>query len=250
VAESGPDDWSGESSNLVGVQRAATCEVFLDPEFEYMVLPLSFIASKDDVPAFSFRLTVYSATNVTISQVASGPQFANLALDASQRELLRCEHKLLYWVAKACRLAAVQGSGCLYFLAVNGAFDFFLSLRLTIDLGSKGSSIVLGSCSDTYIIPPRAQRILAVVSRDGTLSSATHVSFRYLAGAEFTKEAMRGSAALDETSERTLPQNCQSISMLGDFLTASSGADNAPIELKGGDTIETYMWIPQLGTPT
>ena len=92
----------------------------------------------------------------------------------------------MYSVAERSILACVHGDGCVFFIAVNCASDRFLSIKLTIQV-QDGMIHVLGSPDDSHDVPPLSQKILVVVSTDGKLSSATHLTFRYMSTTVQTK---------------------------------------------------------------
>jgi calpain-15 len=59
-------EWECEASNLTGVARRSECEVFLDPDFEYCVMPFAGLP-KINKTAYPFRLTSYSSTPVEVN---------------------------------------------------------------------------------------------------------------------------------------------------------------------------------------
>ncbi|GKY90943.1 hypothetical protein MPSEU_000067100 [Mayamaea pseudoterrestris] len=236
-------DWACETVILAGVKRTICAEVFLDPAiYEYICVPFSCIGAKFD--AFTFRLSAYSASAVEI--VASTCQQLSLeaVLIALHKDLLRRNHKLLYPVAGGALLCCIHGEGCLYFVAINGSVDSYLSIKLTYEVTS-GIHVVFGMESETYDIAPHCQQVLIILSGNGKFSTATDIAFRYMCSQVLVRKDM--SAATSQTphrSSKTLGVGI-ALTMAGDLLV--SNIDLARIKPKGGDTVDTYLWIPQLG---
>jgi hypothetical protein len=222
------------------VKRQNTFEIFLDPTNRYCCVPFSCLAARGG--AFSFRMTSYSSEAVSIEREVNSPAIQHVAVHLLHKDLLSRDHKLLYPVADRSILACVHGDGCLAFVAVNGASDHFLSMKLTICV-QDGIVVVFGSSEDSYDVPPCSQKMLAIVSSDGKLSSATQLTFRYLSSTVPTKTTggtrHRGAPEIGRNLE---------LNIMADLLTSSV----TPSEIRDrvSETIDTFLWIPQLGAST
>jgi hypothetical protein len=236
-------EWTCEAKAFVGVKRMSHCEVFLDPDYMYCCVPFSCVAHKSDTDDFEFQLTIYSADKVLVQDLLNDENCREDAVRVLHGELFRRQEKLLYPVAPSGLLGCVHGEGCLFFFAVNGSHDHFLSMRLTIE-AQDGILIVFGMNEDTHDVAPRSQRLLLVVSGNGKqMSTTTHLNFRYIssvipvkAGRDTARAGNGRQARIGGTLDLTLA---------GDLLAGSFDACQA--SNKGGDTVDTYMWIPQLG---
>jgi hypothetical protein len=239
------DRWSSEAVALHGFTRFSVCEVFLDPQFEYCCLPLSSKswAQQSDEMVFDapFRITSYSAEGVEIEKIPHTMVVDRNrdALSLIHRHLIMDERKLLYVVAPKGMMLCCNGYQCMYFLAINASHEHFLSLRLQLKL-QKGIIISYGMNNATHDIPKRSMQILAVVSSDGTVSSAVSISFVY-------SSDVITSTATDAAISRAPPKlnNAIDISMAADLL--ANNVDPESSQNKGGDTIETYQWLAQVG---
>jgi hypothetical protein len=236
-------EWTCEAKAFVGVKRMSHCEVFLDPDYMYCCVPFSCISHKSATADFDFRLTIYSATEVSVEDLVNDENCREDAARVLHGELLRREDKLLYPIAPSGLLGCVHGEGCLFFFAVNGSQDHFLSLRLTIDV-QDGILVVYGMNEDTHDLAPRSQRLLLVVSGNGKSSATTHLSFRYISSTVPVK-ARRAAPARAHDSRQARIGGTLDLTLAGDLLAGSF--DSCQVSDKGGDTVDTYMWIPQLG---
>lgn len=228
---------------LAGVTRAVTSEVFLDPAFTYYCVPFSFISRSANCN-FDFRLTVYSASSILIDTVTAGESiYRSSIVEKLHRELSGRQHKLLYNVAEACVLSCVHGEGCLYFVIMNGSSHSYLSLNLNVD-EADGILPVFGKTRDTHDVPPRTQRLLVVLSRTGKTSNTTQVSFRYMSSI-VPARGPKGSPGVPRTEVIRFGSNV-ALTLAGDLLTGT--VEPSSFQEKGGDTIDTYLSIPQLGS--
>lgn len=233
-------EWSLEAACISGVSRSTDAEVFLDPVMVYCCLPYCCLAQKNS-DNIAFRVVSYSASEVSIKKHPNEMSVVkSAALSLLHRHLLQNEQKLIFHVASRSFLACVNGSGCVYLLAVNGSEEHYLSLRLSFDI-QQGMLMGLGSVEDTYDIPPRSQKVVAVVCRNGKFSTSTELRFRYLASAV---PRMNGTSRTPSSTPTQLGSSID-LSMAGDLLC--SRFEGSTPSLKGGGTIETYMWIPQIG---
>ena len=229
-------EWDVEQVVLCGMMRSSTVEVFLEPLKEYLVLPFSFKTEGES----SFRLTSYSAKKIGITQRCNKEIGIMAPLCHLHRHLLKDERKLCYSIASSSILVCIHGDRCLYFMAINASADRILSVRLCVKL-QKGLSLSHGVSGDVCDVPTRSQKILMVVSSDGTHSSAVGVEFTY------------ATDTLQTSAGRTAQKHCGlslgspiEVSMAGDLL-ASAVALKSPRN-KGGDTIETFQWLSQIGS--
>lgn len=230
-------EWEVEKIVACGMIRSSTLEVFLEPSYEYVVIPFSFTTDKDS----PFRLSSYSAKQVDVVQFSTKEVDNKAPLHHLHRHLLKDERKLQYVVASKSLLLCVHGQRCLYFIVINASYDHILSVRLCVKL-QKGLSLAHGVSGDICDIPARSQMIAMVVSSDGTLSSAVSLDFTYasdtvqISGSKRTQPF--GRSSLGDPIE---------LSMAGDLLASTVGSSCQ--RNKGGDTIETYQWLSQIGTP-
>jgi hypothetical protein len=188
-----------------------------------------------------FRITSYSAEGVEIEKIPHTMVVDRNrdALSLIHRHLIMDERKLLYVVAPKGMMLCCNGYQCMYFLAINASHEHFLSLRLQLKL-QKGIIISYGMNNATHDIPKRSMQILAVVSSDGTVSSAVSISFVY-------SSDVITSTATDAAISRAPPKlnNAIDISMAADLLANNVEPESS--QNKGGDTIETYQWLAQVG---
>jgi hypothetical protein len=228
-------DWECEKIVTCGMIRSSTLEVFLEPCYEYCIVPFSFKSAQES----SFRVSSYSAKNVNIKPVSIQQINGQAAIKHLHRHLLKDERKLQYVVAPKAVLVCVHGQRCLYFVAVNASHDHILSLRLCVKL-PKGLALSHGTSGDVIDVPTRSQKILMVVSSDGTLSSAVSIAFTYASDTVSTKGSTRRAS-----SGQALGAAVE-LGMAGDLMASSVDPDCS--RNKGGDTIETYQWLSQIGS--
>lgn len=237
------EEWSLESVIISGVSQSSDCDIFLDPSLTYCCIPFSCVAYSGTKYDIDFRLVAYSAQPVEIKPMDNATEYQLEALRLLQKELINCDRKLIYNVAPCSFLTCVHGKGCLYFLGVNGALDMYLSVRLTFDV-ENGILIGYGHNEESYDIPPRTQKLLAVVMRNGKYTAATNVKFRYLSSTvKVAQEQVLTASRMNASFGCALE-----ISIHGDVL--ASGVDETAVSVKGGDVIDTYLWIPQYGSST
>ena len=229
-------EWEFEQVVLCGMMRSSTVEVFLEPSNDYMVFPFSL---KRDTES-PFRLASYSAEQVCISQISRKEVGIKAPLCHLHRHLLKDERKLVYSIASSSVLVCVHGDRCLYFLVINASTDHILSVRLCVKL-QKGISVTHGVSGDIKDVPTRSQRVVMVVSSDGTFSSAV--------GLEFTYATDTVKTSLAENTERLCGSSLGSpieVSMAGELL--ASAVTLTSHRNKGGDSIETFQWLSQIGS--
>jgi hypothetical protein len=236
------NDWICDACILSGVKRDNHCEIMLLPDSEYCCLPFSFLVDRVEMERFPFRITFYSSENVHVEQLLNKSDNVPDCYQYLHRELLNREPRLLYPVAHRCLLVSVHGEGCLFFVAVNGNPDHYLSLKLIIQQ-QDGTLMSYGKSDDTHDIAPRSQKLLAVVSRNGKQNSlATNVNFRYMSSVVGVKRVLE--SIHDDTMKRK--NNRIDITLAGDLLTSS--LDEHTIQMSGTECIDIFSWIPQLGS--
>ena len=238
--------WECEQVKLVGFLRTSSVEIFLDAAFQYICVPLSCKHHQKEAP---FRVCAYSAHPVQIQRIDKDKhaQMVPVTLESIHRHLLKDERKLHYAVSTQASLVCVHGQRCLYFLVVNGSRDTFLSLHLSIQV-PKGVIVAYGPEKDTHDVRPLSQRILVVVASDGTLSNAVSIRFSY--GSDTTKAK---SNTCSQTTNQARPMRLDGtvdISMVGELLTGAGQAIRTTdqSQRRGGDTIETFQWLNQIGS--
>jgi hypothetical protein len=161
------------------------------------------------------------------------------------QKLLGMNRKIDYPVAQNCVLLCIHVKDCLYFMVVNGASDRYLSLRLLVDT-RKGMKLVYGCSGDTFDVSPQSQKIIMVALSDGTDSAAPSVSFSYVCDTIATDSSKHPpmTATAAGKGECKLGSGLE-ITMAGDLIVAEVASSS--VLNKGGDTIEAYHWLSQLG---
>lgn len=233
------------TSTLSGVKRQNHVEIFMEAGFIYCCLPFSCLARNGNGHIdgkFPFRLDVYSSAHVEIRKFCESHSIRDAAVHILHKELLAQQIKNIYTVASHGILSCVHGRGSLYFVIINGATDYYLSMKITIEV-PVGLLIVLGNADETYDVAPRSQKLCAIVSTNGKLSNATEFSFRYLSSCVCVN-GYHASAPTKKGDPLKLSSTVE-ISLSGDLLTGS--IDPNRISMHGCDTIDTFLWIPQLG---
>jgi hypothetical protein len=237
------EEWACETCIVVGVSRISNCEVFLDPAYEYIVVPFAGIPQTNSA-VYSFRLTTYSSTPLIVQTQANSSIDREVVVSHVHKELLKNERKLVYAASvQGGVIVCVLGQGTLYFVAVNCSSDHFLSLRLTVE-EQQGTLLTLGAHVDTYDVPPRCQKMLVVMSTDGKFSSTTQVKFNYLS--DVVRREGRSTSGGKARAKDFGLANSVDITLAGEL--AANSVDLSSTANKGGDAIDTYSWIPQLGS--
>lgn len=227
--------WECEKAVASGMVRTSVLEVFLDPAYEYCVVPFSFKTERNS----PFRISSYSAKPVGISHLDIDRIEQAVPLEHLHRHLLKDESKLQYVVASQAVLLCVNGYRCMYFVIVNSSQELVLSLRICVKL-QKGLILSHGASGDIFDVPPKSQRIALVVASDGTLSSAVSLSFTYASDTVNSKV----SKAFPSGRSCSFGGPVQ-LTMAGELL--ASAVEPLSNRNKGGDTIETYQWLAQIG---
>lgn len=258
---SGGHEWECVACFLSGVKRQCHVDVFLEAGSTYFCLPFSCLACRKNNKhgALPFRMATYSSETVSIQSLPIDSDQSLVARNAATKLIHRnllSKSLLLYPVSRTSMFTCIHGEGSVYFLAVNSSDDNFLSLRLTLDV-PDGLLVVFGKEEDTYDVEPTSQRILAVVAGNGKQSLATEFKFRYTSSlvpvaSSPLLSSQTGRHSIRRSGNQTPALNGSShlgsdivLSMAGDLLTMSS--DDSLIQMAGSGTIDTYLWIPQLG---
>lgn len=144
--------------------------------YDYVCVPWSLVARSRGDDTFSFRLSCYSGSAVTIKEECHTELVCNKAVHIVHEELLSCTSKSVYPVAVKSFLACVPYNGSYAFIAVNGTDDHFILLKLTLHL-VDGMVMALGQSESTWDVKPRSQRIIAVVANNMSESASFKVSY-------------------------------------------------------------------------
>jgi hypothetical protein len=237
------DEWNCETVSLYGVTRRSDVEVFLDPSFEYCLLPFAGVPKQNADSRFNFRLTVYSSNQVEVQSYRKDLQCRQVATSALHTNLLNDKGKLILAVASGGLLLCVQRKRCLYFIGVNASSNQFLSLLLSIELGNE-TLLTFGKNDDTHDVAPKSQKILLVVSSTGKQSSTTKLKFKYVSDILVVERLSTGSSASKKSSELGFGSQMV-ISGHGECLAANR---SDCFSNKGSGTVDIFSWIPQLGS--
>ena len=267
--DSDDNDWKCEAYILSGVHRQNHLEVFLEVGHTYCCVPfsctlassrhqqiplsgkMSFDSDDSDCSTL-FRITTYSAVTVAIECVENDRGVLATVLNGVQDAAVRLLHKALlsrespltFAVAAEGVLTCIRGRGCLYFVALNGATDHYLSLKLSVDLPRSGLIVALGQADGCYDIPPRHQKVCLVVAGNGKQQGnvATDFRFHYVSS---TVSARPNSGIPRNRDLSGRLSDVGALSAEGDFITTTVVPDE--ITMMGGATVDTSTWIPQLG---
>ena len=241
------DHWTCEVACIEGVKRISTHEVILNPEeYEYVVVPFSSLATrKQNGASSSFRVCCYSAHQVSIAESNQGlNDYYAYCASALHTRLLEAKRKHAYRISQSCALLCLHAPGCLYIVALNGTSDAYLSIKLNLQIPRKGIIASFGCNGGTIDIAPKSQRILFVAMGDGKLSAATRLPFSYLTDIVVLRSTTSNPARAGGTRRNGLGSNIDLSFAAESYL---STLKSSPIRAKGGDIIDTYLWIPQLG---
>ena len=236
-------EWTCEACSCVGVTRSNDIELFLDPEYDYCVVPFAGVPFHSS-GSFPFRLTAYSASKVEIQfQPEETTNHQRLvAVSELHNNLLGDEGRLVYRVSTRCALVCIHKRGCLYFIAINGSRDTFLSIRIKVRQ-EQGLIFSSGRNGDTHGIPATSQKIVLVVCTAGKSSSnTTELAFNYVSDAE--RRGCNLNRVAHSKQNFSLTRSVD-ITISGDL--ASSLVPSEAVVDKGGDTVDIFSWIPQLG---
>ena len=114
-----------------------------------------------------------------------------------------------------------------------------------MELPSSGLVVAsFGRADDCYDIPPQSQTLCLVVASNGKEQSnlSTNFKFRYVSSFVSTR-ASDGTRRHQKSCSNL--QNPIDLTSSGELLT--KGVSESEINMVGGETIDTYSWIPQLG---
>lgn len=242
-SKSNASDWSSAACLLTGVTRTNDCELVMDPSMQYCCLPFSCLAAKrgHGSAGYHFRIATYSSASVDIQRVRNSAHFRQAGTRVVHQTMMSNETKLIYPVSHQGAIICVHGEGCLFFLALNGSDDEYLSIKLSFEL-KDGIILAFGENDGTHDVAPGRERLLAVLVRSGKVSTTTGLNFRYLSA---SIPAKRASTANSTATGLDRLGSSVELTVLADMLARS--IDPCRVCVRGGDTIDTYLWIPQLG---
>jgi hypothetical protein len=163
-----------------------------------------------------------------------------------RKELLRMERKLVLLVAESCLLIVVHGGGCLYFVAVNGRADSFLSLYLRLE-ETDGRIILLGQADDTHNVAHQSQKALALVSRSGKVTATSELKFRYICDTvpiRVHQNADNTHLESEQLPVGTAMSSSFPSTVAGDLM--ASTMDTCQDRERGSHAVDIIPWIPQL----
>eukprot|EP00977_Amphora_coffeiformis_P013064 scaffold3342_cov174-Amphora_coffeaeformis.AAC.2 len=234
---------------LSGIQRITSFEVFLEPsKYDYICMPFSCYAQSDNTP---FRLVVYSAKAV---QIQSFPNHVAKdampnVLEGIHNHLFKVEHKLIYPLSRRAVLVCSQTSHGCYFIGLN-ATQHCISLRLTVDCPAGILCVYGDANSPSHDLAPGSQKILLVLSGTGKSSStATQCHFRYASAVEkcHSTATVAANRHVDAASNLHLGGTL-SLTMAGEVFADSVAGDLTDEGRRGDDRLDTYSWIPEIGS--
>ena len=180
------NSWTRCQCVMQGVKRSCDVELFLDPEFEYCIIPFSYLGGIEELQCGAqvqrrksalFRLTSYSAHTVELkARPRKSIDNNKLLIESLHLSLLETNRKLIYSLGPGAVLVAVCKSGCIYFLVINSASDGLMT-KLMVET-SPDRMIVHGLNNDTHITPSKSQSIVLVLANKGH-DRTTTVNFNF-----------------------------------------------------------------------
>lgn len=172
---------------IQSVHRSCDIELFLDPEFEYCIIPFSYLSGKEELQcgsigqnkkSASLRFTSYSAKKVDlVAKSRRNIQNEEIIIESIHFSLIGSKEKVIYSLGPSSVLVAVYKNGTIYFLALNAGVN---GLMMQLNIQSiEGMTIVHGVSKDTHIIPSQSQRIISVLANNGHRhTSSLYFSFQ------------------------------------------------------------------------
>jgi Calpain family cysteine protease len=249
----GFSSWERAACVVAGVLRQSHIDIMVEKGTEYCCIPFSCAACLPQDSHYPFRLVLYSSTRIdVVAQANHDPRLHEAALEAYHQHQLSSDLKLLYPAQPKALLACIHGMSCVTFIAINGYTDRFFSVKLMLVDLPKGLLVTFGR--EESDLPPQTQAVCLVVSTNGRQSAATEFSFRYLSTVtETTMVQTSGLAAETATHHHHRPSHHQQhqfgsklkLGVAGDLLATS--IESQSCRASGGDKVDTYLWIPQLG---
>jgi len=253
LLETDSSGWIGEKCLLQGVQRSCEIEIFLDPAYEYIAVPVSFGWSKGEVTLNpseldrSIRFATYSSNSLIIEPVTIATRLSvpiinqSSLLSCFHRDVLKMPWREQHTLGPQCVLSVSRGSCCAYFVVLNASNTDCLQLRLLLQTKSTKVYPVCGGMDDLYMIPPRSEKICVVLLCDGREAHVSSVLYSYYS------DAMQKSQARSAAPQRTEPLPDPSvgstvdITFSSDLLAGSVGLGSRYHNGKG----ELYFCIEQ-----
>jgi Calpain family cysteine protease len=248
----GSSSWERAACVVSGVLRQSHIDIMVEKGTEYCCIPFSCAACLPQGSHYPFRLVLYSSTSMdVVAQENHDSSLHEAALEAYHQHQLSSDLKLLYPAQPKALLACVHGTSCVTFIAINGYTDRFFSVKLMLVDLPKGLLVTFGR--EESDLPPQTQAVCLVVSTNGRQSAATEFSFRYLSTVTETMVQPSGLAAETTTHHRRPLLHQQQhqfgsklkLGVAGDLLATS--IESQSCRASGGDQVDTYLWIPQLG---
>lgn len=240
----GSNSWNRFHCELMGVQRNCDVELFLDPEFEYCVIPFSFLSGKEELQCGSqaqirksalFRFSAYSAHMVDLkARPIKSIESRNILIESLHFSLLSVTDKLIHPLGPSSVLVAVYKDGCVYFLVLNASPDGFM-MQLNVET-NQGMTTVHGLNKDTHIIPSKSQSVVLVLANDGH-HNTTSINFRYLTDSCVGKKISQPSFTYRGIGTRA------TLCLAGEFLcTSTFGSENK--YRSGTGTLDCTFGVP------
>jgi Calpain family cysteine protease len=249
----GSSSWERAACVVSGILRQSHIDIMVEKGTEYCCIPFSCAACLSHGSHYPFRLVLYSSTRMdVVAQDNHDSSLHEAALVAYHQHQLSSDLKLLYPAQPKALLACVHGTSCVTFIAINGYTDRLFSVKLMLVDLPKGLLVTFGR--EESDLPPQTQAVCLVVSTNGRQSAATEFSFRYLS--TVTEAAVQTSGlAAESTTHHHRPLLYQQqqhqfgsklkLGVAGDLLATS--IESQSCRASGGDQVDTYLWIPQLG---
>jgi hypothetical protein len=249
----GGSSWERASCVVSGVMRQSYVDIMVENDTEYCCIPFSCVACLSPSSHYPFRLVLYSSSKIDVVTTANHDALLQEScLGALHQHQLSSQVKLLYPAQPKALLACIHGTSCVTFIAINGYTDRYFSMKLMVSDLPKGLLVTFGR--EESDLPPQTQAICLVVSTDSRQSAATEFSFRYLSTVTEALAPTSGSSCGAEATHYRRPPHLNRQHQFGSKLQLGVAGDLLATSIEphscrasGGDKIDTYLWIPQLG---
>jgi hypothetical protein len=249
------EGWVCDSFIMSGVKRDIHCEIVILPGYIYCCFPWSLLAAIVHNRIYPFRITIYSNDNVSVKSTLNGGTYSTLALNLLHKELLNREPKLIYPISHQSAIVCIHGDGCLYFVAVNGTSDHYLSIKLFIE-EQQGIIFIQGRNDDTYDIPPLRQQIISCVARDGRQKSIVSTLFvRYLSSMMTMRKEVPLALGLEkgfsttgyEIQNSKILRFADAVELTFAGVLLVESIDMCEAQMARSVSVDIVAWIPPLG---